>query len=289
MAAVLSLGVVGYGVATTFLLFGAPGPRHDAVLGRDAHGRSSTCSCSGTSEISARSHHGSSATATPALLPGSARSLAALVLSVSTTETAPRLREYFVEFGPTLGHGRNIVNVILVDFRGVRHDGRDHRARDRRDRCPRAASAGGRRAGPTWNRAREPPLTSPIFRTAARLLMPLLLLFAVFLLLRGHNEPGGGFVGGLVAAAAFALYAIAYGVERARQALLVKPLTLLGAGLLIALASGVPAALRGQPFMTAQWALGPVALGTPALFDIGVFLVVAGVVLMMIFSLAEES
>ena len=62
--------------------------------------------------------------------------------------------------------------------------------------------------------------------------MPLLLLFSVFLLLRGHNEPGGGFVGGLVAAAAFALYVIAFGVERARQALLVKPLTLLGAGLL---------------------------------------------------------
>jgi multicomponent Na+:H+ antiporter subunit B len=119
--------------------------------------------------------------------------------------------------------------------------------------------------------------------------MPLLLLFAVFLLLRGHNEPGGGFVGGLVAAAAFALYAIAYGVERARRALLVDPLTLLGAGLLIALASGVPAALRGQPFLTAQWALEPVALGTPALFDIGVFLVVAAVVLMMVFSLAEES
>ena len=133
------------------------------------------------------------------------------------------------------------------------------------------------------------PVTSPIFRTAARLLMPLLLLFSVFLLLRGHNEPGGGFVGGLVAAAAFALYAIAFGVQRARQALLVRPLTLLGAGLLIALVSGLPAVLRGQPFLTALWASGPVALGTPALFDVGVFLVVAGVVLMMIFSLAEES
>jgi multicomponent Na+:H+ antiporter subunit B len=66
-------------------------------------------------------------------------------------------------------------------------------------------------------------------------------------------------------------------------------MTLLGTGLLIALASGVPAALRGQPFMTAQWMTTPLALGTPALFDIGVFLVVAGVVLMMIFSLAEES
>jgi hypothetical protein len=55
------------------------------------------------------------------------------------------------------------------------------------------------------------------------------------------------------------------------------------------LASGVPAAFRGQPFMTAQWASGPVALGTPALLDLGVFLVVAGVVLVMIFNLAEES
>ena len=186
-----------------------------------------------------------------------------LVLSVSTTETAPRLREYFAEFGPTLGHGRNIVNVILVDFRGVRHDGRDHGAGDRRDRRPRVAAAGGVPESAGGESARTQPATSPIFRTAARLLMPLLLLFSVFLLLRGHNEPGGGFVGGLVAAAAFALYAIAYGVERARRALLVKPLTLLGAGLLIALASGVPAVLRGQPFMTAQWALGPVAVGTP--------------------------
>ena len=66
-------------------------------------------------------------------------------------------------------------------------------------------------------------------------------------------------------------------------------MTLLGAGLLIALVSGLPAVLRGQPFLTASWASGPVALGTPAIFDTGVFLVVAGVVLMMIFSLAEES
>jgi multicomponent Na+:H+ antiporter subunit A len=210
-----------------------------------------------------------------------------LVLSVSTTETAPRLREYFAEFGPTLGHGRNIVNVILVDFRGFDTIG---------EITVLATAAIGVRAllrlagadSSELKPPREPPLTSPIFRTAARLLMPLLLLFAVFLLLRGHNEPGGGFVGGLVAAAAFALYAIAYGVDHARRALLVRPLTLIGVGLLTALASGLPASLRGQPFMTAQWALDPVALGTPALFDIGVFSVVAGVVLLMIFTLAEE-
>ena len=132
-------------------------------------------------------------------------------------------------------------------------------------------------------------MTSPIFRTAVRVLMPLLLLFAVFLLLRGHNEPGGGFVGGLVVAAAFALYSIAYGVEKAREALLVEPLTLLATGLVIALASGLPGVLRGQPFLTAQWAPGALPLGTPLVFDVGIFLVVMGVVLMMIFSLAEEA
>ena len=68
-------------------------------------------------------------------------------------------------------------------------------------------------------------MTSLILRTATRFLMPLLLLFALFLLFRGHNEPGGGFVGGLVVAAAFVLYAIAYGVDAGRRALLVDPST----------------------------------------------------------------
>ena len=163
-------------------------------------------------------------------------------------------REYFAEFGPTLGHGRNIVNVILVDFRAF----------DTLGEITVLATAaigvrGLLRFAADGRLDHEPvqPVNSPIFRTAARLLMPLLLLFSVFLLLRGHNEPGGGFVGGLVAAAAFALYAIAFGVQRARQALLVRPLTLLGAGLLIALLSGLPAVLRGQPFLTALWASGP--------------------------------
>ena len=107
--------------------------------------------------------------------------------------------------------------------------------------------------------------------------------------LRGHNEPGGGFVGGLIAAAAFSLYAISFGVQRAREAVLVSPLTLLGTGLLVALLSGLPGVLQGRPFLSALWTTGPAAVGTPALFDIGVFMVVAGVVLMMIFSLAEEA
>ena len=131
-------------------------------------------------------------------------------------------------------------------------------------------------------------MTSLILRTGTRVLMPLLLLFALFLLLRGHNQPGGGFVGGLVVAAAFALHGMAYGIENSRRAILVEPSRLLGIGLLVALSSGLLALFKGQPFLTAQWTEGPIAIGTPLVFDIGVFLVVIGVVLTMTFTLAED-
>jgi multicomponent Na+:H+ antiporter subunit B len=135
-------------------------------------------------------------------------------------------------------------------------------------------------------------MTSLILRTATRFLMPLLLLFALFLLLRGHNAPGGGFVGGLVVASGFVLYLISAGVPAGRRALLVDPSWLLSGGLFIALGSGVPALFSGKPFMTALWtsvgvAPATVAVGTPLVFDAGVFLAVIGVVLTIVFALAE--
>ncbi len=137
-------------------------------------------------------------------------------------------------------------------------------------------------------------MRSTILQTATRLLMPLLLLFALFLLWRGHNEPGGGFVGGLVVAASFVLYAMAFGVDAGRRALLVDPSTLLGGGLLIALVSGLPALASGRPFMTALWTRvstgsGGLDVGTPLLFDVGVFLAVIGVVLTIVFTLIDET
>lgn len=134
-------------------------------------------------------------------------------------------------------------------------------------------------------------MTSLILSTATRYILPLLLLFSVFLLLRGHNEPGGGFVGGLVAAAAFALYVIAFDVATARRTLGIDPRTLVGLGLLVALGSGLVSVLAGQPFMTGLWSSYTVPLlgkvGTPLFFDIGVYLVVIGVTLTIIFALAE--
>ena len=133
-------------------------------------------------------------------------------------------------------------------------------------------------------------MISSILQTATRLLMPLLLLFALFLLFRGHNAPGGGFVAGLVVAAAFVLHAMAYGVAASRRALLVPPPLLLPIGLSVALISAVPAGVLGLPFMTGVWTTGGaggIAVGTPLVFDIGVFLAVIGVVLTIVFTLID--
>jgi multicomponent Na+:H+ antiporter subunit B len=137
-------------------------------------------------------------------------------------------------------------------------------------------------------------MNSLILRTATRFMLPLLLLFSVFLLLRGHNEPGGGFSGGLVAASAFALYSIAFGVPATRYAVGVDLHVLVGSGLLLALGSGCASLLVGQPLMTGLWTkwdvpgIGLLHVGTPLLFDIGVYLVVVGVTLSILLPLAEE-
>lgn len=133
---------------------------------------------------------------------------------------------------------------------------------------------------------------SIILYLAARYLMPLLMVFSVFLLIRGHNEIGGGFVGGLVAAAAFILFAIANNVQAARRILRVQSRTLVAAGLLVALLSGLIGWLSGKPFMTGLWLKDPLPvigkIGTPLMFDVGVYLVVIGVTLLIIFTLAED-
>lgn len=137
-------------------------------------------------------------------------------------------------------------------------------------------------------------MKSLILQTAARYLLPIMLLFSLFLLLRGHHEPGGGFVGGLVASAALILYAIAYDARASRRLLRSDPRTLIGVGLMAALTSGLVSCFSSQPFMTGRWAsvslprIGMIDVGTPLLFDVGVYLVVMGTTLTMILSLAEQ-
>lgn len=136
-------------------------------------------------------------------------------------------------------------------------------------------------------------MNSLILRIAVRFLMPLLLLFSVFLMIRGHNQAGGGFAGGLVAGAAFALYSLAYNSTEARNLLSFSPLLLIAVGVFLAAFSGVIGLLAGQPFLTGIWttvnlpSLGAIEVGTPVLFDIGVYLLVFGITLTIIFSLEE--
>ena len=134
-------------------------------------------------------------------------------------------------------------------------------------------------------------MTSLILRTATRYLLPLLLLLSIYLLLRGHNEPGGGFVGGLVAASAYALHMIAFDVGTARKILRVDPRQLIALGLLTASLSAAVSWVVGFPFMTGLWLDQTVPvigkIGTPFIFDIGVYFVVVGVSLMILFTVAE--
>lgn len=135
-------------------------------------------------------------------------------------------------------------------------------------------------------------MQSMILSTATRLLLPLMLLFSIFLLLRGHDEPGGGFEAGLIAAAAFTLYAIAYGVKAATKSLRLNTLTLIGLGLLVSVISALVPLLLGEPFFTILWypyelpVIGKV--GTAFTFDVGVYMVVIGVTLTIIYTMAEK-
>ena len=136
-------------------------------------------------------------------------------------------------------------------------------------------------------------MNSIILRTATRLLIPLLVLFSIFMLLRGHNEPGGGFIGGLVASAGFALHGFAFQEQSTRQALFFDTRLFIAIGMLIAVLSASFPLLIGLPFMTGVWhefMLGSVKidLGTPVFFDVGVYLAVSGVSLTILLALAEE-
>ena len=132
-----------------------------------------------------------------------------------------------------------------------------------------------------------------ILKTASGYLLPLLLLFAVFILLRGHYEPGGGFVGGLVAAVAFVLHAFANGLKETRKFLKIHPGVLIPFGLAISLLSGLAPMLAGDAFMKGIWLQHPLPViglvGSALFFDIGVFFVVIGISLTILFTLSEAT
>ena len=132
---------------------------------------------------------------------------------------------------------------------------------------------------------------SLLLRTAVRILMPIIVLFSVFVYARGHHEPGGGFVGGLVAAAGLVLWIEAEGAAEARRRFPVRPSLIAAFGLLFAAIAALIPLGAGRPFLTSMWLHVPLPgggyydLGTTTLFDLGVYLVVLGTVVLFVFSL----
>jgi len=181
--------------------------------------------------------------------------------------------------------GYNVVNVILVDFRGMDTLGEAvvlgiaMLGAAALFETGRQRAGGGRRRGVS---ASGPGMRSLILTRVGHAALPVAVVFAVYLLLRGHNHPGGGFIAGLVTAAALVLQALSSGMEftRRRLGFLIRPA--FAVGLLLAIAAGAIAVGAGDAFLTHYHAYVPMPeggyahLSTTLLFDIGIYMVVVG-------------
>jgi multicomponent Na+:H+ antiporter subunit B len=136
-------------------------------------------------------------------------------------------------------------------------------------------------------------MNTVIFRTVAPGLAALMIVFSIFVLLRGHNEPGGGFIGGLIGASGLAVYGIAAGVQEVRKALVFHPIVIAGFGVFIGALSGLFSLVVDVPYLTGLWWIfeldgSEVALSTPLIFDIGVYAVVVGAVATIALTLEDD-
>ena len=211
----------------------------------------------------------------------------AILLDVSAGVGSSNVSAYFGEKSYLAAHGRNVVNVILVDFRAFDTFG---------ETVVIGMSAilawsllGSRMT--TRSKAAASRRDAPFaLRKSAWVFFWLLLGVSIWFLFRGHNAPGGGFVGGLIAALAFAMVALGFGIDRARLALRYHPVGLVGAGILLTIVSGVAGMMAGGTFLQHSWHEPSIAgvtllLSTTMLFDAGVYIVVLGAVLTFLFGL----
>ncbi|MBM7552638.1 Na(+)/H(+) antiporter subunit B [Thalassobacillus pellis] len=133
-----------------------------------------------------------------------------------------------------------------------------------------------------------------ILRTTTSIIAFILLGFSLYLFFAGHNKPGGGFIGGLMTAAAIVLMYMAYGLETMKKILPWNFRYFIPAGLLIALVTGIGSFLFGQPFLSHTFAyfqfplVGKTELATAILFDLGVYLTVIGITMTIILTIAED-
>ncbi|MDX1588247.1 MAG: monovalent cation/H+ antiporter subunit A [Oleiphilaceae bacterium] len=229
------------------------------------------------------------------LLAGSAGGGVAALAYAVMTRPQQTISDFFLANSLTGGGGSNVVNVILVDFRGFDTLGESTVlgiAAVAVFALTRNLQLKGRVAGDSgsyW--ASEPhPM---ILRMMARPLLPVALMVSAYIFLRGHNMPGGGFIAGLITSVALSLQYMAGGLAWAHQRMITSFRPLVGAGLLLALATGLGSLAFGAPFLTSWFGhyhlpgLGELELATAMLFDLGVFVTVVGATLLILANLGK--
>jgi multicomponent K+:H+ antiporter subunit A len=238
--------------------------------------------------------------------------MAALAFAVLTRQAGEGISPFFIENSLALAGGSNVVNVILVDFRGFDTMGEitvlgivalTVFALLRRFR-PAIESMGlpiqqqeqdMQTDAPPDPHALLPHGPMMLPAVIVQLLLPVSGMVAAFFLLRGHNEPGGGFVAGLVVATAVILQYIVGGTAWAESRTRIYPQYWIAAGLLCAAGAGLLAWLAGRPFLSALVLhadfpiIGEVHLSTVLLFDLGVLLLVVGASVLILVALAHQS
>ncbi len=137
-------------------------------------------------------------------------------------------------------------------------------------------------------------MNSVILQIASKYVRALLLIFALIVLFRGHNHPGGGFIGGMLAGLSVAYRGFAYQQEEVRNNTKIQPEYYIAFGFFLILVSMVPSLIMGHDLMTGEWLklntfLGQIKLGTPLIFDVGVFSAVIGVTILFMFSLNRQN
>jgi len=210
------------------------------------------------------------------------------MLDMAADSNATAASDFYGRMSYVAAYGHNVVNVILVDFRAFDTLGETSVI------AVAALLAASLLLGRN-DRSGNVPGTPSVhfgFASASGPLFWLMLAASIVILWRGHDQPGGGFVGGLAAALAFAVLSLARGVAAAEAALRVRPTTLVGTGLALALLGGLPGMVGGKPYLThLWWEPGGILpkLSTTMIFDLGVYLVVLGAVLAFLFGLQRKA
>lgn len=206
-------------------------------------------------------------------------SITLLLVEITSQPMDSSVSDFFAENSVPGGHGRNIVNVILVDFRAF----------DTLGEIVVVVIAGIAAVSLIKTRARKQNrIQSLIFATTAHIVAALMLVFSVYLLLRGHNEPGGGFIGALIAVIGLSLLMFAESPKYVRSRLHFKPFFIALSGIALSLISGGLSFAFDKPFLTGLWWKDVIPLGTPLFFDVGVYLAVIGGVMGMLLRINEE-